>query len=88
MTAVICWEFSVGQNGLPAAYPEFFTGQFQRLLKDDGITKSQWLISIWNAQYHIRITSGLGGWERNQMPVNFIQRHKKRREKNWRNGIL
>ena len=48
MTMVIRWGFAVGQNGLPATYSELFTGQVQRLLKDDGITKYQCLCSIWN----------------------------------------
>ena len=49
ITAAIQWEFSVYQNGLPTSYSGFFTGQVRRLLKDDSITKSQCLSSVWNA---------------------------------------
>ena len=62
MYVMIQWEFSVGQNILFVASSILFTGKVQRLLKDDSITKSQWLISIWNARYHVRMTAGLGGW--------------------------
>ena len=81
MTAAIWWEFEVGQNELPAEYSGLFSGQVQRLLKDDDITKYQWLSSVCNTWDHIRIKSGLGGWERNQMAETFIQRHKMRRKR-------
>ena len=55
------WEFAVGQSGLPAAYSGLFTGKIQRLLKDDGTTKSQWIRYIWNVRDLVRIRSGLGG---------------------------
>ena len=61
MTASIQWEFAVGQNVLPAAYSGLFAGQVQRILKDRGINKSQWLSSAWNARDLVRITAGLGG---------------------------
>ena len=76
MTAVIQWEFSVVQNGLPVAYLVLLTGQIQRLLKDDSIAKSQWIRSVWNARGCVRITAGLGGWERNQIiQVTFKKVH-------------
>ena len=67
MTATIRWEFTVGQNGLPTTYSGLLTGKVQRLLKDDGITKSQWINSVWNTRYRVRTTEGAGGWERNKM---------------------
>ena len=59
-----------------------FIGQVKRILKYDGITKAQWIISVWNSRNRVRITAGLGSWDHNQMAGTFIQRHKKRREKN------
>ena len=82
MTAVMRWGFAVGQNELPAAYSGLFTGQVQRLLKYDRITKAQWLISIWNTRDGVKISAGLGGWESNKMAATFIQSHKKRRKRN------
>ena len=61
MTAVIRWEFSVGQNRLPASYSGLFTGQVQRLLKDDDINKSQWLCYVCNTRYRVMIKADLGG---------------------------
>ena len=81
MTAAIWREFSVGQNILPVAYSGLFTGKFQRLLKDDGITKSQWIRSVCNAQDQVMITSGLVGCECNKMIVTFILRHKRRKKR-------
>ena len=62
MTATIRWEFTVGQNGLPTTYSGLLTGKVQRLLKDDGITKYQWLRSIWNTHDRVQITASLGCW--------------------------
>ena len=72
MTAAIRWEFSVGQNVLPVAYSGLFTGQVQRLLKDDSITKAQCILSVWNARDWVRIKSGLGDCENNKTTENFI----------------
>ena len=55
MTATIWLGFAVGKNGLPAAYPGLYTGKVQLLLKDKGITKYQWLRSIWNVRGWVRI---------------------------------
>ena len=84
MTAVIWWEFSLRQNILPASYLGLFTGQVQRILKDDVITKYQWPSSVWNAWYWVRITAGLGVFNSNQMVETFIQRHASRRKRKLR----
>ena len=70
ITAVIWWEFAVGQNWLPATYSSLFTGKVQHIFNDDRITKSQLLIEIWNSRDRVRIKEGLGGWERNQICGN------------------
>ena len=80
MTATIRWEFALGKNGLPEVYSGFFTGQVQRLLKDDSIAKDKWLRYIWNAQDRVSVIEGLGAWERNQMAATFIQIYKRRRK--------
>ena len=81
MTAVMRWKVSVGHIKLPAAYSAFFTIQVQRLLRDDRITNSKIIISVWNSWDRVRIEEGLGIWERNKMAATVIQRNKKRRKK-------
>ena len=70
---------TVGKNGLSAEYSGLFTGKVQRLLKDDGINKYQFLNSVRNAWDRVKVTAGLGGWECNQIAATFIQIHKMRR---------
>ena len=81
MTAEIRWELAVFQNGLPEAYSGLFTGKLKCLLEDNGITKTQWIISVWNIRYQVMITAGLGDWERSQISETFIQRHHNRRKR-------
>ena len=87
-TTATRWEFVLCKNGLPAAYSGLFTGQLQHILKDERITKSQWLRFVYNSRYWVRITEGLGCLEHNQMSASFIQRRKGGGNENWRNGVI
>ena len=81
MTEAIRLEIEVGQNVLPAAYSGFFTGQVQRLLNDDGITKAQCISYVLNTRDWVRIKLDLGEWECNKMELEFIQINKRRRKR-------
>ena len=88
MDKAIRREFAVGRDGLPLSFSGFFSGNVERVLKLDDISKSQWLNSIWLARDHIRKDQGLDAWPRELVAATFIQRaaqRNKTRKKRRRN---